>query len=106
VIEACSANIFIYMKNKWVTPKLYGSGVLGVKRRQIMELSAKAGQPVTEMKITVDDLLNAQAVCLSNALMGIVPVIQYQCHCYSKSGFLHIRKLQSLVDEGSVVNAD
>lgn len=106
VIEACSANIFINIKNQWVTPKLDGSGVAGVKRRQIMVLSAKAGQPIKEMKITTNDLLNAHAVCLSNALMGIVPVIQYQSHCYPESGFLRIQELQSLVEKGEVLNAD
>jgi len=106
VIEACSANVFINVKNQWVTPKLDGCGVAGVKRRQIMELSAKAGQPIREMKITINDLLNAQAVCLSNALIGIVPVIQYQSHCYPGSGFLHIQKLQSLVGQREVLNAD
>ncbi|ABM02931.1 aminodeoxychorismate lyase apoprotein [Psychromonas ingrahamii 37] len=106
VIEACSANLFLKLKNHWVTPKLDGSGIAGVKRRQIMELSAKAGQPIREMKITINDLLNAQAVCLSNALMGIVPVIQYQSHCYPESSLLHIQKLQSLVEKGEVFNAD
>jgi 4-amino-4-deoxychorismate lyase len=106
VIEACSANIFLKLKNQWVTPKLDGCGVKGVKRRQIMELSAKAGQPITAIKITKNDLLNAQAVCLSNALMGIVPVIQYQSHYYPESGFLCIQKLQSLVEKGEVLNAD
>lgn len=106
VIEACSANVFIHLNNQWVTPKLDGCGVAGVKRRQIIELSAKAGQPIREMKITINDLLNAQAVCLSNALIGIVPVMQYQSHCYPGSGFLHIQKLQSLVGQGEVLNAD
>lgn len=106
VIEACSANVFINIQNQWVTPKLDGCGVAGVKRRQIMELSAKAGQPIRTMKITTNDLLNAQAVCLSNALMGIVPVIQYESHCYPGSGLLQIQKLQSLVEHGEVLNAD
>jgi 4-amino-4-deoxychorismate lyase len=106
VIEACSANIFIKLKNQWVTPKLDGCGVSGVKRQQIMELSAKAGQPITAMKITKNDLLNAQAVCLTNALMGIIPVIQYQSHCYPQSGLLCIQKLQSLVEKREVLNAN
>jgi 4-amino-4-deoxychorismate lyase len=106
VIEACSANIFINIKNQWFTPKLDGCGVAGVKRRQIMELSAKAGQPITEMQISIDDLLNAQAVCLSNALMGIVPIIQYQSHCYPRSGLLRIQELQSLVEKGYVPDGD
>ncbi|HEY5715722.1 MAG TPA: aminodeoxychorismate lyase [Psychromonas sp.] len=105
VIEACSANIFIYLNNQWITPKLDGCGVLGVKRRQIIELSAQAGQPITEMQITTNDLLKAQAVCLSNALIGIVPIIQYQSHCYAKSALEQIKKLQTLVEKGSVLNA-
>ena len=104
VIEACSANVFVYINHHWITPILDSSGIHGVKRRQIMVLSAQAGQPITEMKVSIDDLLNAQAVCLCNALMGIVPIIQYQSHCYEASAAEHIKKLQTLLKKGSVLN--
>ena len=100
VIEACTANLFIYLDNKWLTPKLDNSGVKGVKRRQVIESAKQAGITISEINISVNDLLNAQAVCLTNALMGIVPVKQFQSHCYPQSSFSLIHKLQALLEKG------
>ena len=101
VIEACTANIFIYLDNQWLTPKLDACGVAGVKRRQVMEAASQAGITISEVDITVDELLKAQALCLTNALMGLVPVKQFQSHIYPKSGFSSIHQLQALLAEGS-----
>jgi 4-amino-4-deoxychorismate lyase len=101
VVEACTANIFIYLDNRWLTPKLDGCGVAGVKRRQVMESARQADLTIIEADITVDDLLHAQAVCLSNALMGLVPVKQFQLHCYPKEGFSLIHNLQAMLVAGS-----
>lgn len=100
VIEACSANLFIYLDNQWLTPKLDGCGVAGVKRRQVMESAKKAGVVITEARIKPADLFNAQALCLTNALMGIVPVRQFQSHRYPLSGFFFMQTLHSLLQEG------
>ena len=101
VVETCTANIFIYLDNQWLTPKLDACGVAGVKRRQVMEAAKQAGITVSEVNLTVDDLLKAQALCLTNALMGIVPVKQFQSHIYPQSGFFFIHRLQDLLAEGS-----
>ncbi len=100
VVEACTANIFIYLDNHWQTPKLDNCGVAGVKRRQVMESAAQAGVKVREADISVADLLNAQALCLSNALMGVVPVKQFQSHSYSSSAFALTEQLQKMLAEG------
>ena len=100
VIEACSGNLFIYLDNQWLTPRLDGCGVAGVKRRQVMESAEKAGIVIIEAKIKTADLFNAQALCLTNALMGVVPVSQLQSHRYPLSGFAFIQTLQSLLQQG------
>ena len=102
VIETCTANIFIYLDNQWQTPKLDGCGVAGVKRRQVMESARQGGITISEVNLQVEDMLNAQAVCLTNALMGLVPVKQFQSHIYPKSGFSFIHKLQELLAEGAI----
>jgi 4-amino-4-deoxychorismate lyase len=65
-----------------------------------MESAEKAGIPVSEVDIKVEDLLKAQAVCLTNALMGIVPVKQFQSTVYPQSSFAVINQLQSLLTAG------
>jgi len=99
VIEACSANIFVYLDGQWLTPKLDGCGVAGVKRRQVIESAKQAGITIAEVAVKETDLLNAQALCLSSALMGLIPVKQYRSHHYSRSGFSAIQILQSLSAE-------
>jgi len=106
VIEACSANLFVYLNGQWLTPRLDGCGVAGVKRRQVMESAKLAGITIAEVTIKETDLLNAQALCLTSALMGLIPVKQYQSHHYSQSGFSAIQRLQSLLVEGEHKNGD
>ena len=97
VIEACTANLFIFLDNEWKTPKLDSSGVAGVQRRQIMTLALQAGISIVEEHIHIDRLGQAQAIFLSNALMGIVPVIQYQDIIFDSESLAHTKQLQSLI---------
>ncbi|MCG6199958.1 aminodeoxychorismate lyase [Psychromonas antarctica] len=99
VIEACSANLFIYLDNHWLTPKIDGCGVAGVKRREVIRCAKNAGIVIPEVRIKPADLFNAQALCLTNSLMGVVPVKQLQSHYYPLSGFSFIHRLQSLLQE-------
>jgi len=100
VIEACSANVFVYLNNQWCTPKLDGCGVKGVKRRQIMESALLANISIIEIQLSVDDLFKADAVFLSNALMGIVPVKKCQSHEYSMDSFALIAQIKTMLIEG------
>jgi 4-amino-4-deoxychorismate lyase len=78
VIEGCSANIFIYINQQWLTPKLDKSGVAGVQRRNILTLAKVKGIEIVECDIHKSQLVDVQSMCLTNALMGIVPVKKYQ----------------------------
>jgi len=71
-----------------------------------MEAAEKAGVLIREVRIKADELLNAQALCLTNALMGLVPVQQYQSHVYKRENYSFIQQLQSLLQQGAVLNAD
>lgn len=106
VIEACSANVFIYLDNQWLTPKLINSGVAGVKRQQILDLAENSDIEIIEAQIKPEQFFAAKAACLTNALMGIVPIIQYQSFCYPENSFSHIKQLQSLLVNGDVFDVD
>jgi len=104
VIEACSANLFIYLDNRWQTPKLDSSGVAGVQRRHIIDRALQAGFTIEETYIHIERLKEAQAICLSNALMGIVPVNQYQQTVFGNEGLARCRQLQFLIEQESDSN--
>ncbi|MDA7746580.1 aminodeoxychorismate lyase [Psychromonas sp.] len=94
VIEACSANIFVFLNGHWITPKLDYCGVAGVMRKRILK---HASIDVTEQNITVNDIKQASSIFLSNALMGIVPIVQYEDKRYSTEQLQRIIELQRLL---------
>lgn len=101
VIECCAANLFIFVNNIWQTPKLDKCGVAGVQRRNIMTSAEKMGIEIIESNIHKDQLMEAQAICLSNSLMGIVPVKRYQNKYFDSEALARCNKLQLLIGLGS-----
>jgi 4-amino-4-deoxychorismate lyase len=99
VIEGCTANLFIYINDGWQTPKLDKSGVAGVQRRNILALAKACGINIVESKLHKDQLIDAKAICLSNALMGIVAVKKYQGRLLNIE---HCKTLQLLINKGSI----
>ena len=95
VIEACSANVFIYLDDVWQTPKLDKSGVAGIQRSNIMKQAKVSGINIVENYIHKDQLVNVKAICLTNALMGVMPVSKYQGRALNLG---HCQELQLLID--------
>ena len=98
VIEACSANVFIHINGHWVTPKLDYCGVAGVIRARLLD---QCLINIVEREISVDEIHQAQAMCLSNALMGVVAVKQYQNIIYSEQQMSLVKPLQEIINQGS-----
>lgn len=74
VIECSAGNIFFFANEIWCTPSLTGSGVNGVVRQCLLnalgdeEVSYKVGE------FTLNDLMRADCVVITNALMKVLPV--------------------------------
>jgi 4-amino-4-deoxychorismate lyase len=101
VIEGCSANLFIYLNGQWVTPKLDYCGVAGVMRARILKNSLI---DVIEKEITLNEVNQASSIFLTNALMGIVPVRQYQEKIYSDQALERVIELQTLLNKEIIHN--
>jgi len=71
IAEATSSNIFMVEKGVLYTPALDQACVEGVMRRVLIETAQKQGIKVVECAILPGDLLKADEVFLSNAIMGI-----------------------------------
>ncbi len=99
VIEASSANLFIHKGGQWYTPCLKNAGIEGVKRQQILNAAKKHAVNIIKTQLNKLDLLNADAVCMTNSLMGIVPVIQYEQHTYKEQHFSTTAQLKKLISE-------
>ena len=72
VIEAISANVFIYRAGHWYTPELSRAGVAGVMREHLLSQTA-----VSLINWQQHDIKQVEAMFICNALMGIVPVRQW-----------------------------
>jgi 4-amino-4-deoxychorismate lyase len=71
VISAVSANIFLVMEDRLLTPRLDRCGTRGIIRQHILtEFSARCEQ----RRIMVDMLQEADEVFLCNSVRGIVPI--------------------------------
>lgn len=66
---ATSANLFAYAGGRWRTPRVDRCGVAGICRGWAMDALAAA-----QVRMTVDDLVTADALFLCNAVRGILSV--------------------------------
>ena len=71
IAEAISSNIFLVENNKLSTPALSEACVAGVMREGIIEHLQSQRIPLIEKGITVDDLLKADEIFLTDVVHGI-----------------------------------
>lgn len=74
VIEAVSGNLFIRKDGVVMTPALDSCGVAGVMRQKILDWYKTQGQSVVVTALTMDDLLNAEAIVIANSVYGVLQV--------------------------------
>jgi 4-amino-4-deoxychorismate lyase len=75
VIEGISSNIFIVRGDALLTPSLHQCGVAGVMRATILQsLAQEADFTVQELRLTLADCLQADAIFCCNSIFGIAPV--------------------------------
>lgn len=71
IAEAISSNIFIVKGAKLITPSLQEACVAGVVRNVLLQLVHEKGGQVSESTVTVQDLLEADEVFLTDVIHGI-----------------------------------
>lgn len=81
--EGSVSNIFLVSSSTLKTPALDTPVLPGVARAAVIELASEDGLDVNEGTFTIDDLLEANEVFLTNALMGVMPVIAVEGHTVS-----------------------
>lgn len=75
VIEGTMSNIFVLKDGGVDTPRLDHCGVAGVMRSMMMQqLAPSLSLPVRQQRLTIADLLAADAVYVCNSVFGIWPV--------------------------------
>jgi 4-amino-4-deoxychorismate lyase len=77
VIEGCMSNIFIISSNTLKTPILDQCGVAGIMAQQVMLEAKKLNIAVQQQRLSVNDLINAENIFLTNSINGIWPVTRF-----------------------------
>jgi branched-chain amino acid aminotransferase len=76
--EGCISNVFIAKGGQLKTPPLHTPVLPGITRALVLELAEKLDLAAEEAPCTIDDLLDADEVLLTNACMEIMPVTRVE----------------------------
>ena len=82
VVCGTMSNVFLQQGQVLLTPVIGGAGVSGVVRNLTIELGRQSGNAVEVRAVTLDDVLGADALYLSNSLIGMVRVNRYESTDY------------------------
>ena len=87
VSGGCVSNLFVVKDDELLTPTARGeeeqgaipSPVLpGVTRGAVLEIAKAKDIPVTTRLLTIDDVLDADELFLTNSSFGVLPVVQVE----------------------------
>ncbi len=74
VVESATANVFVLLRGVLVTPRLADGPIAGITRATVIEVARALGQRVEERCLAPAELSEAEAVVLTNSLVGFRPV--------------------------------
>ena len=84
VIEATQSNVFLVKNGQLLTPDLSRQGVAGVMREYIIQIAARElGITCRLMRLSMQDLLQADELFVTNSLIGLWPVKQFKTRQFS-----------------------
>ncbi len=83
IADSTIANLFIIKNGIIVTPGLDEGCVNGVMRRHLLKEMQSTGYDIREIAVSVNDLVNADEVFLTNAINGIRWVRQFRNTLYT-----------------------
>lgn len=78
--EGCISNVFLVKDGKVTTPPIETPVLAGVTRKTVCQLAKKEGIDLAEQDLTIDDLLAADEIFMTNVIMTVLPVTQMEQH--------------------------
>jgi 4-amino-4-deoxychorismate lyase len=85
VIEGTMSNLFFVSQDKLYTPSLVQSGIAGIMRDFILKTAQKIGIDTIIGSFIPEDLLNADALFITNSIIGIWPIKSLEKHAFESS---------------------
>ncbi|MGD0785726.1 MAG: aminotransferase class IV [Sedimentisphaerales bacterium] len=98
--EACISNIFLVKDSALLTPSLKTGILPGIARKTVLEVAGRNLIKAEEKELTIDDLLGADEVFITNVIMQVMPVVAVESHNVgnSKPGVI-TKKIMALYTE-------
>lgn len=76
LVSGTMSNVFLVRATKLLTPSVDRCGVAGVMRATVLDLAARLGIAAEERRLDGAELAAAEELFLTNALIGIRPVVE------------------------------
>ena len=91
--EGAISNVFLVSGRRLLTPPVEDGLLPGVTRAAVLELAAEVGVPAEQRSLSVQDLLDADEVFLTNSIMEVMPVARIEQHKFGpKDDEAHLGK--------------
>jgi branched-chain amino acid aminotransferase len=98
--EGCISNVFLVKDSRIYTPTLNTPVLPGIARKTVCELAIAEKIEIVEKDLTINDLLSADEVFITNVIMQVMPVIGVEKHSVGdgKPGTM-TKKIRDYYDE-------
>jgi branched-chain amino acid aminotransferase len=98
--EGCVSNVFLVKNSVLYTPGLKTGVLPGIARKTVLKLAADNAIKFEEKDLSIDELLAADEVFITNVIMQVLPVTAIEAHSVgnSKPGTI-TKKIMSLYTE-------
>lgn len=90
IIEGTASNLFVQQGSQMITPRLEQCGVQGVLRGLVMDCAAEKKSPIQEATLKIGDLMAADALYLTNSIIGVWRVRFLDDHEYDTTRPAHV----------------
>ncbi|NLH17930.1 MAG: hypothetical protein GX455_15240 [Phycisphaerae bacterium] len=78
--EGCISNVFLVRNSTLLTPSVDTPVLPGIARKHLCRLAGEEMISLSESRLTIQDLLGAEEVFISNVIMGVMPVVGVESH--------------------------
>jgi 4-amino-4-deoxychorismate lyase len=85
-VSGTMSNVFALCAGRLLTPRLTRCGVAGVMRGALIDAARAAGRECREVELSLEELEAADAILLTNALIGVWPVRLFAGRSFASTG--------------------
>ncbi len=78
--EGCVSNVFLVKDSVLYTPPIETPVLAGVARKTICQMAVKKSIKLIEKDLSIDDVLGADEIFLTNVIMQVMPIIKVEKH--------------------------